>query len=44
MDAPDAANGQLPKAALKNVHVKLNLSICVKAIFRNTCPKVANRH
>ena len=44
MDAPDAASGQLTKASLKNFHVKLNLSMRVKAIFRNTCPKVANRH
>ena len=44
MDIPDAASGQLTKASLKNFHVKLNLSIRIKAIFRNTCPKVANRH
>ena len=44
MDIPDAASGKLPMAALKNFHVKLNLSIRIMAIFRNTCPETANRH
>ena len=44
MDTPDAANGRLTKASLKNFHVKLNLSIRIMAIFRNTCPETANKH
>ena len=44
MDAPDAASGQLTMASLKNLHVKLNLSMRIMAIFRNACPETANRH